>query len=472
MKSNTAETCAGGLAISHALQSPLSGSVLHPYAARVLADLSARYWWEREYLTAVEEVFLSLEPVLLDSPVYEAERILERITEPERIISFPVAWTDDRGQVQLNRAWRVQWSSVLGPYKGGTRFHASTTLDGLKLLAFEQTFKNSLTGLPLGSGKGGADFSTKGRSPREIMRFCQAYMNELYHHIGPDTDVPAGDIGVGGREIGYLFGHYKRLSHRFCGVFTGKARAWGGSALRPEATGFGVAYLAEEMLRTRGESLDGLRVAVSGFGNVAWGLVKKVGELGGRVITLSGPDGYIYDADGVSGEKIDYLLALRRSGEDRVQPYADKYSVPFVEGRRPWEVSCDIAFPCAIQNELNLEDAKRLVAGGCRYLVEGANMPTTTDAVLFLQQQGLVFVPGKAANAGGVAVSGLEMSQNGAREYWSAEEVDRRLHQIMASIFRKIAETADRFGMPGNYAAGANIHGFVKVADALFDQGV
>jgi len=445
---------------------------LHPYAARVLADLSARYWWEREFLAAVEEVFISLTPVLEQNPIYEAELILERIVEPERTISFRVAWLDDRNQIQVNRAWRVQWSSALGPHKGGTRFHASVTLDGLKFLAFEQTFKNSLTSLPLGSGKGGSDFSPRGRSHHEVMRFCQAYMTELYRHIDPEVDVPAGDIGVGTREIGYLFGHYKRLTHRFNGVFTGKAHDWGGSLLRPEATGYGVAYFAQEMLAARGASLEGKKVVVSGFGNVAWGLVKKVTELGGKVITLSGPDGYVHDPEGVQGDKIDYLLTMRASGNDRVQDYAERFDVTFVEGRRPWEIPCDIAFPCAIQNELGLEDAKHLVSGGCRYLVEGANMPTAADAITYLQDQGVVFVPGKAANAGGVAASGLEMSQNGAREYWPSDEVDRRLRHIMASIHREVASTADHYGDPGNYLAGANICGFQKVARAMIDQGV
>ncbi len=449
-----------------------SPEALHPYAARVLADLSARYWWEREFLSAVEEVLLALAPVLEESPALEAERVLERLVEPERVISFQVDWIDDQGRVQVNRAWRVQWSSALGPYKGGTRFHASTTLDSLKFLGFEQTFKNSLTGLPLGSGKGGADFHPAGRSDREVMRFCQAYMTEMFRHIGPDVDVPAGDIGVSTREIGYLFGHYKRLTHRFNGVLTGKAHSWGGSVLRPEATGYGVAYLAQEVLGARDESLDGKRVAVSGFGNVAWGLVKKVTQLGGRVVTLSGPDGYIHDADGIRDEKIDFLLRMRASGEDRVEPYAERFGVPFVAGRRPWEVPCDIAFPCAIQNELDREDAGRLIQGGCRYLIEGANMPTTTDAAVLLQDEGVVFVPGKAANAGGVAVSGLEMSQNSRREYWLEGEVDERLKAIMSRIHADIAATADRFGVPGNYLAGANIHGFLKVAHALLDQGV
>ncbi len=459
-------------ALAHGEEATSGAEELHPYAARVLADLSARYWWEREFLAAVEEVFLCLTPVLEGNPIYESERILERIVEPERVISFRVAWTDDRNQIQVNRGWRVQWSSALGPHKGGTRFHSSVTLDGLKFLAFEQTFKNSLTSLPLGSGKGGSDFNPRGRSHHEVMRFCQAFMTELFRHIDPEVDVPAGDIGVGAREIGYLFGHYKRLTHRFNGVFTGKAHEWGGSLLRPEATGFGVAYFAQEMLAARDTSISGKKVAVSGFGNVAWGLVKKVDELGGKVITISGPDGYVHDPDGVSGEKIDYMLTMRASGNDCVKDYADEFGVEFVEGRRPWEVPCDLAFPCAIQNELGLEDAKHLVSGGCRYLVEGANMPTSAEAIAYLQDQGVVFVPGKAANAGGVAVSGLEMSQNGAREYWTGEEVDRRLHQIMSSIHRECATTAERYATKSDYLAGANICGFQKVAQAMIDQGV
>ncbi len=367
---------------------------MHPYAARVLQELSSRYHWEREFIAAVEEVMLSLGPVLDESPMYESERILERITEPERIISFQVPWVDDQHKVQVNRAWRVQWSSALGPYKGGTRFHSSVTLDGLKFLAFEQTFKNSLTSLPLGSGKGGSDFHPGGKSHREVMRFAQAYMNELYRHIGPDTDVPAGDIGVGAREIGYLFGQYKRITHQFHGVITGKAHQWGGSLLRPEATGFGVAYFADEMLRARGDSLEGKTVAVSGFGNVAWGLVKKANELGAKVVTVSGPDGFVHDEDGVKGEKIEYLLEMRASGRDRVEDYAERFKVPFHARKRPWGVKCDIAFPCAIQNELDLDDAKALVEAGCKAIVEGANMPTAPEAVPYLQEEGVLYVPG------------------------------------------------------------------------------
>ncbi|MDY0004572.1 MAG: NADP-specific glutamate dehydrogenase [Polyangia bacterium] len=448
------------------------GEKINPYAARVLGELKARYPWEREFIAAVDEVFQSLGPVLEDSPVYESERILERITEPERILSFKVAWLDDAGKVQMNRAWRVQWSSSLGPYKGGTRFHSSVTLDGLKFLAFEQTFKNSLTSLPLGSGKGGSDFHPGGKSHREVMRFCQAYMNELYRHIGPDEDVPAGDIGVGGREIGYLFGQYKKLTHLFNGVLTGKAHEWGGSLLRPEATGFGVAYFANEMLKARGESMEGKVVAASGFGNVAWGLVKKAGELGAKVVTVSGPDGFVHDKDGIKGEKIEFLLGMRSSGRDKVQDYADKFKVPFFAGKRPWGVPCDLAFPCAIQHELDLEDAKALAANGCKALVEGANMPTAPEAVPFLEEKGITYVPGKAANAGGVACSGLEMSQNGAHEYWTAEEVDKKLKQIMVNIHNQVASTAERFGLKGSYLAGANIAGFVKVARAMLDQGI
>lgn len=445
---------------------------LHPYAARVLADLSARYWWEREFLAAVEEVLISLGAVLDESPIYESERILERLVEPERIISFQVPWVDDQQRVQVNRAWRVQWSSALGPYKGGTRFHSSVTQDGLKFLAFEQTFKNSLTSLPLGSGKGGSDFHPGGRSHREVMRFCQAYMNELYRYIGPNTDVPAGDIGVGTREVGYLFGQYKRLTHNFHGVLTGKAHEWGGSLLRPEATGYGVAYMANEMLRAKGETLEGKTITVSGFGNVAWGLVKKATELGAKVVTVSGPDGFVHDADGIRDEKIIHLLAMRSSGRDRVEDYADHFGVPFHAGKRPWGIPCDIAFPCAIQNELSLDDAKALVANGCKAIVEGANMPTAPEALPFLHAQGITYVPGKAANAGGVACSCLEMSQNGAHEYWSAEEVDEKLGRIMVNIHSQVYDTAARFDMPGNYLLGANIAGFLKVARGMLDQGI
>jgi glutamate dehydrogenase (NADP+) len=388
------------------------------------------------------------------------------------VFSFRVAWTDDRQQVQVNRGWRVQFNGALGPYKGGTRFHASVNLDTLKALAFEQTFKNALTGLPLGSGKGGADFPARGRSEHEVMRFSQSYMTELFHHIGADVDVPAGDIGVGTREIGYLFGQYRRLTRAFNAALTGKGLAWGGSRLRPEATGFGVAYFAEEMLRAKGETLEGKTVAVSGFGNVAWGVVKKVSELGGKVVTLSGPDGFVHDPAGVSGEKLDFMLAMRLNGQDEVRPYAEQFGVEFFADRRPWSVPCDVAVPCAIQNELDENDARALVKNGARFVVEGANMPTTRSAVHLLRSAGVSYAPGKASNAGGVAVSGLEMTQNRSGQSWDAARVDTDLRKIMRDIHTLCRSAAERYGQPGDYAAGANIGAFAKVADAMLDQGV
>jgi glutamate dehydrogenase (NADP+) len=444
---------------------------LHPYAARVLADLKGRVPWEAEFLQAVEEVFGSISLVLEQNPQYEYECILERIVEPERVIAFRVVWTDDQNRVNVNRGYRVQFSSALGPYKGGTRFHASVGLSSLKFLGFEQTFKNALTGLSLGGGKGGADLSFRGLSDTEMMRFCQSYMAELFRHIGPDTDVPAGDIGVGAREIGYLFGQYKRLTRTFDGALTGKAPEWGGSRLRPEATGYGVAYFVEEMLHAASESLEGKTVAVSGFGNVAWGVVKKVTELGGRVVTLSGPDGFIYDPDGVRGEKIDYMRTMRLGGRDAVQQFGEQFGVEFQPDRRPWVVPCDVALPCAIENELDERDAEMLLKNGCRCVVEGANMPTTREAVQVLQGGGVLFAPGKAANAGGVAVSGLEMAQNRSGETWEAERVDAALRGIMTSIHEICTAAAGRCGRPGDYVAGANIGGFTRVAEAMMSQG-
>jgi glutamate dehydrogenase (NADP+) len=419
----------------------------------------------------VEEVFGSVSLVLEQNPHFEAERILERIIEPERVIAFRVVWTDDENLINVHRGYRVQFSSALGPYKGGTRFHASVGLGSLKFLAFEQTFKNALTGLPLGGGKGGADLPSRGRSEAEMMRFCQSYMTELFRHIGPETDVPAGDIGVGTREIGHLFGQYKRLTRNFDGTLTGKAPEWGGSRLRPEATGYGVAYFVEEMLRARGEGLAGKTVAVSGFGNVAWGVVKKVTELGGKVVTLSGPDGFIHDPDGVSGEKIDHMRIMRLGGRDAVQPFAERFGVDFHPKKRPWVVPCDLALPCAIQNELDQTDAEALLKNGCRCVVEGANMPTTQRAVQVLQEGGVLFAPGKAANAGGVAVSGLEMAQNRAGQSWEAERVDAALRAIMTGIHEICTAAAERHGRPGDYVVGANIGGFTRVAEAMIDQG-
>lgn len=425
-----------------------------------------------EFLQAVEEVVESLMPILDKNPKYEAAKILERMVEPERIIIFRVPWVDDEGEIQVNRGFRVEFNSAIGPYKGGLRFHASVNLSILKFLGFEQTFKNALTTLPMGGGKGGSDFNAHGKSDNEIMKFCQAFMSELYRHIGPNTDVPAGDIGVGGREIGFLFGQYKKLTNRFEGILTGKGRNWGGSLIRPEATGFGGTYFTQNMLKIKNDNFKGKIVTLSGFGNVAWGAALKITELGGKVVTISGPDGYVYDEDGVSGEKIDYLLELRSSNNDIVAPYTEKFSnAKFFPNKKPWEVKCDIAMPCAIQNELNGEDAKALIANGVKYVAELSNMGCTPEAIKAFQSAKVNFAPGKAANAGGVAVSGLEMSQNSLRFNWSAEEVDEKLKSIMKDIH----EQCVKYGKEGdlvNYVNGANIAGFMKVADSMIDQGV
>ncbi|MBW6514613.1 MAG: NADP-specific glutamate dehydrogenase [Candidatus Syntrophosphaera sp.] len=435
--------------------------------------VAARNPGEPEFLQAVEEVIETVWDVYIDTPRFVKANILERLVEPERVIMFRVPWMDDKGEIHVQRGYRVQFNSAIGPYKGGLRFHPSVTLSILKFLGFEQIFKNSLTTLPMGGGKGGSDFDAKGKSDAEIMRFCQSFMAELFRHIGPDTDVPAGDIGVGGREIGFLYGYYRKLVNEFTGVLTGKGRAWGGSLIRPEATGFGVVYFAEEMLKTQGKSFDGLKVALSGFGNVAWGAAQKINELGGKVVTLSGPDGYIIDEEGVSGEKIDYLLELRASNNDRVIDYADVFpNAKFIEGRRPWEVPVDVAIPCATQNELDANDAKALVKNGCFCLTEAANMPCTPDAVEVFMNARILFAPGKAANAGGVATSGLEMTQNSMRLGWNRDEVDERLHGIMKNIHeacRANGQQADGFV---NYVKGANIAGFLKVANAMCDQGL
>ena len=434
--------------------------------------VSSRNPGEKEFLQAVQEVAETLIPFIEENPKYKQARILERLVEPERTIEFRVTWVDDKGEIQVNRGYRVEFNSAIGPYKGGLRFHPSVSLSTLKFLGFEQIFKNSLTTLPMGGGKGGSDFNPKGKSDAEIMRFCQAFMTELYRHIGPDVDVPAGDIGVGAREIGYLFGMYKKLKNEFTGVLTGKGREWGGSILRPEATGYGVVYFAEAMLNRIGESIKGKTVAVSGFGNVAWGVVKKVNQLGGKVVTLSGPDGYIYDPDGIKDEKVDYMLELRASNQDIVRPYAEEFGVEFFPGRKPWEQKVDIAFPCAIQNELDENDARQLVNNGVLAVVEGANMPCTIEAINVFQNAKILYAPGKAANAGGVAVSGLEMTQNSMRLQWSAEEVDNMLHRIM----NRIHQTCVTYGTDPdgyiNYVRGANIGGFVKVADAMLAQGI
>ena len=442
------------------------------YVKRILADVKAKNPSEPEFHQAIEEVTESLDLVLERHPEYRSAKILERMVEPERVIMFRVPWMDDQGEIHVNRGFRIEMNSAIGPYKGGLRFHPSVTLGILKFLAFEQVFKNSLTTLPMGGGKGGSDFNPKGKSDNEIMRFCQSFMTELFRHIGPNTDVPAGDIGVGGREIGFLFGQYKRLKNEFTGVLTGKGINWGGSLIRPEATGFGVVYFAEEMLKTKNTTFDGKTVAVSGFGNVAWGAVQKATELGGKVVTLSGPDGFIYDKDGIKGEKIDYMLQLRSSNKDIVEDYAKEFGAEFHAGKKPWEIKSDVALPCATQNEIMEEEAKKLVANGTMCVCEGANMPTTIEGYKVFMEAGVLYSPGKASNAGGVATSGLEMTQNSVRLPWSKEEVDKRLHEIMIRIHSTCIETADRFGTPGNYVNGANIAGFLKVADAMMDQGL
>ena len=442
------------------------------YVKRIIADVKAKNPAEPEFHQAIEEVTESLDLVLSRHPEYMYAKILERMVEPERVLMFRVPWMDDQGDIHVNRGFRIEMNSAIGPYKGGLRFHPSVTLGILKFLAFEQVFKNSLTTLPMGGGKGGSDFNPKGKSDNEIMRFCQSFMTELFRHIGPNTDVPAGDIGVGAREIGFLFGQYKRLRNEFTGVLTGKGLNWGGSLIRPEATGFGVVYFAEEMLKTKGNTFDGKTVAVSGFGNVAWGAVQKVNDLGGKVVTLSGPDGYIYDPDGIKGEKIEYMLDLRSSNNDVIEDYAKKFNVEFIAGKRPWEVKVDVALPCATQNEIEKDDANNLIKNECMCVCEGANMPTSIEAYKLFTEAGMLYAPGKASNAGGVATSGLEMTQNSMRLPWSREEVDARLREIMIRIHSTCIETADRFGTPGNYVNGANIAGFLKVADAMMDQGL
>lgn len=442
------------------------------YVKKIVAEVKAKNPSEPEFHQAVEEFTGSIDVVFDRHPEYRSAKILERMVEPERVIMFKVPWMDDQGEIHVNRGFRIEFNSAIGPYKGGLRFHPSVNLGILKFLGFEQIFKNSLTTLPMGGGKGGSDFDPKGKSDNEVMRFCQSFMTELSRHIGPNTDVPAGDIGVGGREIGFLFGQYKRLRNEFSGVLTGKGLNWGGSLIRPEATGYGVVYFAEEMLKTKGESFDGKTVAVSGFGNVAWGAVQKVTQLGGRVVTLSGPDGFIYDKEGVSGDKIEYMLKLRASAKDAVADYAKEFNAEFIPGKRPWGVKVDIALPCATQNELELDDAKELVKNGCKCVCEGANMPTTIEGFKYFEDAKILYSPGKASNAGGVATSGLEMSQNSMRLPWPKEEVDQRLHQIMKSIHDTCLITAERFGTPGNYVNGANIAGFLKVADAMLDQGL
>ncbi len=436
-----------------------------------MAEIERKNQGEPEFIQAVREVAESLIDVVNENPAYVNAKILERITEPDRVISFKVEWEDDHGNVQINRGYRVQFNQVLGPYKGGLRFHPSVTQGGLKFLGFEQTFKNSLTTLPMGGGKGGSDFNPKGKSDGEIRRFCRAFMTELQRYIGPEVDVPAGDIGVGGREIGYMYGMYKRLRGDHTGVLTGKGRGWGGSIIRPEATGFGSVYFADEMLKRAGDTMKGKTVAVSGFGNVSWGVCMKATELGAKVVTISGPDGYIYDEEGVgTEEKWNYLLALRASNNDVVEPYAKQFGAKFVAGKKPWEVPVDMAFPCAIQNELNEHDAKQLLDNGVLYVVETSNMGLTAEAANLFLAHKIPLAPGKAANAGGVAVSGLEMTQNSMKLSWEASEVDTKLKGIMKSIHNACAEEGDN-GSYVNYVKGANIAGFRKVAEAMLDMG-
>jgi glutamate dehydrogenase (NADP+) len=440
---------------------------------RIIQSLEHKHPGEVEYLQAVHEVLDSIVEVYNRNPLFEKAAIIERLVEPDRIITFKVPWMDDEGTIHVNQGFRVQFNNALGPYKGGLRFHPSVNLSILKFLGFEQIFKNSLTTLPMGGGKGGSDFQPKGRSNNEIMRFCQAFMLELWKIIGPETDVPAGDIGVGAREIGYLYGMYKKLTNTNTGVLTGKGVNWGGSLVRPEATGFGAVYFAQEMLATRETNFSDKRVCLSGFGNVAWGAAKKLNDLGAKVITLSGPDGYVYDEEGISGEKIDFMLELRTTNDDVVEPYAREFkSAVFIKDKHPWEVKCDIAIPCATQNELDENDARDLVKNNCICVCEGANMPCVPGAVEIIQNNGLLFAPGKAANAGGVGVSGLEMTQNAMKLRWPADEVDKRLHQIMGAIHESCVKYGRRPDGYIDYVKGANIAGFLKVANTMIDHGL
>jgi glutamate dehydrogenase (NADP+) len=440
---------------------------------KIMSDLEKKHPGEAEYLQAVREVLESIEEAVNENPQFEAAGIIDRIIEPDRILTFKVPWVDDQGKVHVNLGYRVQYNNAIGPYKGGLRFHPSVNLSILKFLGFEQIFKNALTTLPMGGGKGGSDFDPKGKSDAEIMRFCQSFMLELWKLIGPETDVPAGDIGVGAKEIGFLYGMYKKLTHEHTGVLTGKGLNWGGSLIRPEATGYGAVYFAQEMLATRGLSIEGKTVCVSGFGNVAWGAVNKVNHLGGKVVTISGPDGYIYDPDGISGEKIEYLLELRASNQDIVKPFSYEFpGAQFHQGKHPWEVKCDVALPCATQNEVNAEDARNLVKNGCICIAEGANMPSTPEAVEIFLEHKLLFGPGKAVNAGGVATSGLEMSQNSMKLGWPKTEVDTRLHQIMRDIHASCVKYGTEPDGYINYVKGANVAGFLKVANAMIDQGI
>jgi glutamate dehydrogenase (NADP+) len=440
---------------------------------KIMTNLEKKHPGETEYLQAVREVLESIEEIYNQNPQFESANLIERLVEPDRVLTFKVPWVDDSGKTHVNIGYRVQFNNAIGPYKGGCRFHPSVNLSILKFLGFEQIFKNSLTTLPMGGAKGGSDFDPKGKSANEIMRFCQGFMLELWKNIGPDMDIPAGDIGVGGREIGYLFGMYKKLTREHHGVFTGKGRNWGGSLIRPEATGFGNVYFCQEMLKTRGETLEGKIVTVSGFGNVSWGSIIKVNQLGGKVVTISGPDGYIYDPDGITGEKVDYLLELRASNQDICKPYSYEFpNSQFHQGKRPWEVKCDIALPCATQNELDGNDARNLVKNGVIAISEGANMPSTPEAIEVFLENKVLYGPGKAANAGGVATSGLEQSQNAMKLSWTEEEVEKRLHEIMINIHESCVKYGTEPDGFVNYVRGANIAGFMKVANAMIDQGV
>lgn len=443
------------------------------YVEKFMDELVAKNPGEKEFHQAVREVVESVADYVIEYPHLMDQKILERMVEPERVVMFRVPWTDDRGEIHINRGFRVQMNSAIGPYKGGIRFHASVNLSIMKFLAFEQTFKNALTTLPMGGAKGGSDFSPRGKSDAEVMRFCQSFMTELQRHIGPDTDVPAGDIGVGGREVGYLFGQYKRIRDEFTGTLTGKGLGWGGSRLRPEATGYGVCYFAQEMLATRGETFEGKTVLVSGSGNVAQYAAQKAMRLGAKVVTLSDSDGFVYDAEGLTEDKMQYVFELKNVRRGRIREYAEKYpEAVYYPGERPWKIACDIALPCATQNEIGEDDAETLVKGGCFCVVEGANMPTRPEAIAVFQKSRLLYSPGKASNAGGVATSGLEMSQNSIRNQWTAEQVDNELHRIMSDIHKACLKYGTEPDGYINYVKGANIAGFIKVANAMIDQGL
>lgn len=448
---------------------------MNEYIENVIKTVKRRDNAKPEYIQCVKEVFRSLEKVIEQHPEYVEDDLLTRMAEPDRLITFRIAWVDDAGKTQINRGYRVQFNSSIGPYKGGLRFHPSVNSSIMYFLGFEQTFKNSLTGLPMGGAKGGSDFDPRGRSKGEIMRFCQAFMTELYRHIGPNVDVPAGDIGVGSREIGFLFGQYKRISDAFeNGVITGKGLSYGGSLIRPEATGYGAVYYTCEVFKHENDDIKGKTFGISGFGNVAWGACKKIAELGGIPVTISGPDGYVYDKDGIiTEEKLNYLLEMRASGRDRCEDYADKFAVPFFKGQKPWSVKVDVAMPCATQNEIGITEAKQIIANGTKYYIEVANMPTTEEALnLFMETEGVIVAPSKAVNAGGVCVSGLEMSQNSQRLSWTAEEVDEKLHTAMINIHKNSVAAAEKYGLGYNLVAGANIAGFEKVAEAMMEQGI